>query len=48
MPSSVNIEKNIETIKILLSSSVLTDGYKLKRIKEIIGTMDVKVLNKEK
>lgn len=48
MPLEVNTEKSLETIKILIHSSMLSDKYKLKRIKEILGTLDVKVLKKEK
>ena len=47
MPLEANTEKSLETIKILLDSSVLSDKYKLKRIKEILGTIDIKVLKKE-
>ena len=34
--------KKLETIKILVNSSVLSDQYKLKRIKEIVGTINIK------
>ena len=46
MPLEPSIEKNLETIKILIDSSILTDKYKLKRIKEILGTVNVQVKKK--
>lgn len=48
MATQIDNEKSLETIKILVHSSVLTDQYKLKRIKEIIGAPNIKVLTKEK
>lgn len=48
MPLEVDTEKSLETIRILIHSAVLTDQYKLKRIKEIIGAPNIKVLTKEK
>lgn len=43
------IEKALSTIQILINAWALSDQYKIKRIKEILGTEKVKVviINKE-
>lgn len=42
MNDPIKNEKTLETIKIIIESSVLSDQYKLKRIKEIVGTTNIK------
>jgi len=42
-----NTDSVLETISILVHSSTLTNQYKLKRIKEIVGTTKVRVFNKQ-
>lgn len=43
MAVTKNNEKTLEDIAVIVRSSILSDTYKLKRIKEIVGASNLKI-----